>query len=97
MNTINSNLPNDNLLQKLKLANIDLTVIEPLLDYAASVIECEIRDLRSALSKIAEPSLRHEYLARLESLQLVKSKLSIANLAHQIEKLTGEEQSFNVY
>lgn len=85
------------LIQNLKTANIELAVIEPILDYAASVIEQQIRNLRDILSKIAEPSLRHEYLARLDSLQTVKSKLSISELAQQIGKLDKEEQTLNVY
>lgn len=85
------------IIQKLKAANIELAVIEPILDYAASVIEQQIRTLRDTLSKIAESSLRHEYLARLDSLQTVKSKLSISELAQQIGKLDQEEQKLNVY
>lgn len=93
-------MPDKALIQKLKSvksANIDLVVVEPILDYAASVIEHQIRLLRETLSKIAEPSLRHEYLARLEALQVVKSKLSITELAQQIGKLEEEELKLNVY
>jgi 5-methylcytosine-specific restriction endonuclease McrBC regulatory subunit McrC len=85
-------------LAKLKGKNIDLMQIEPLLEYAISLLEVEIRNLRASLSKIAEVSLRHEYLARIDSLQVVKSKFSLSELVQQIGKLDNqEEQKLNVY
>jgi predicted Ser/Thr protein kinase len=85
-------------LAKLKGQNIDLMQIEPILEYAISLLEVEIRNLRASLSKIAEVSLRHEYLARIDSLQVVKSKFSLSELAQQIGKLDNqEEQKLNVY
>jgi hypothetical protein len=85
-------------LLKLKAKNIDLVQIEPILEYAASQIEVEIRKLRANLSKISDVSLRHEYLARIDSLQVVKSKFSLSELAQQIGKLENqEEQQLNVY
>jgi predicted Ser/Thr protein kinase len=85
-------------LLKLKAKNIDLVQIEPILEYAASQIEVEIRKLRANLSKISDVSLRHEYLARIDSLQVVKSKFSLSELAQQIGKLENqEEQKLNVY
>ncbi|MFY8211713.1 MAG: hypothetical protein ACOVLB_03475, partial [Candidatus Nanopelagicus sp.] len=76
----------------------DLVQIEPILEYAASQIEVEIRKLRANLSKISDVSLRHEYLARIDSLQVVKSKFSLSELAQQIGKLENqEEQKLNVY
>lgn len=85
-------------LLKLKEKNIDLVQIEPILEYAESLIELQIRKLREILSKVTDVSLRHEYLARIDSLQVVKSKFSLGELAQQIGKLENqEEQKLNVY
>jgi len=84
-------------IKKLTSANIEPASVEHILDYTVSVVEHQIRLLRSTLTKIAESSLRHEYLARLDELQVVKSKLSIAFLAEEIGKLEKEETKLNVY
>lgn len=97
MNVITPISPDTALLYKLKMANIDLTAIEPILDYAICVIDKEILHVRSSLTKIADPSLRHEYLARLDSFHIVKSKLTITELAHQIGQLDKEDEKLNVY
>ncbi len=93
----NQNLPAQVLNQQLKEANIDIELIEPVLDYANSVLELQIRIYRDYLMKQVEMSLRHEYLARIDSLQIVKSQLTLSALAGEIGKLNKEETKLNVY
>jgi predicted Ser/Thr protein kinase len=79
-------------MQKESLNIIDLDSIERILDYAIAKMDVEIQAIRGLLSKTSESTLRHEFLARIDSLQLVKSQLSIKQLSDELSKSTDPEQ-----
>ncbi len=97
MNHTTQSIPSeDQLIKRLVSKGFDLDSVQPFLDYAQAVIEREIRLIRAALKAVNQAELRHEYLARIDSLQIVKSLFNAAELAQQIGKLDQEETHLNV-
>jgi hypothetical protein len=83
--------------KRLKAINIDPDLLKVFLEYATAKIDVQIQVTRNALKNVSEASLRQEYLARIDSLQLVKSGLNLNQVAHDIGILDQEEQKLNVY
>jgi hypothetical protein len=96
MNKLPFNASSPSAFKRLQNLGSEGDLLEIMLNYVHAKIDGQILTLRSTLSKISDVSVRAEYLGRIDELQVVKSGLTLAAVALDVESLEKEEDVFNV-
>lgn len=82
--------------QAIREAGIDYHSADLLLEYARACVIHRIENLRKALEKVWDVDVRHEYLARIDSLQCALNDLSTSHLSEQLVRPNKQELNLSV-